>query len=113
MGVICAIRIRMSNSIVEKLEKELLDAMSNQAEDEKSIRDLAHRYRKAKFGPDYENPKSVGNTCSFCGKPETKIKQLVAGASSFICNECIELCYEIIHESKDCLLYTSPSPRDS
>ena len=35
--------------------------------------------------------------CSFCAKSEHKVKQLVAGPSVFICNECIDLCSDIVH----------------
>lgn len=38
--------------------------------------------------------------CSFCGKSQYKVKQLVAGPKdAFICNECTWLCWEIIIES--------------
>lgn len=36
--------------------------------------------------------------CSFCGKGQTKVKKLIAGPTLFICNECVELCSEIINE---------------
>jgi ATP-dependent Clp protease ATP-binding subunit ClpX len=35
--------------------------------------------------------------CSFCGRGHTEVEKLVDGPSVYICNECIELCYEIIH----------------
>ena len=38
--------------------------------------------------------------CSFCGKPKTDIKTLIAGPNNYICNECIDLCHDIIHEIK-------------
>ena len=38
--------------------------------------------------------------CSFCGKPKTEIKTLIAGPNQYICNECIDLCHSIIHEVK-------------
>ena len=38
--------------------------------------------------------------CSFCGKPKTEIKTLIAGPNNYICNECIDLCHNIIHEEK-------------
>lgn len=34
--------------------------------------------------------------CSFCGKTQDQVKRLVAGPNVFICNECIELCYDIV-----------------
>ena len=34
--------------------------------------------------------------CSFCGKGQDEVKKLIAGPTVYICNECIELCNEII-----------------
>jgi ATP-dependent Clp protease ATP-binding subunit ClpX len=36
--------------------------------------------------------------CTFCGKSQKQVKKLIAGPSVFICDECIELCNEIIEE---------------
>lgn len=36
--------------------------------------------------------------CSFCGKTQDQVRKLVAGPSAYICNECIDLCYEIVEE---------------
>ncbi len=36
--------------------------------------------------------------CSFCGKSQDEVKKLIAGPSVYICDECIELCNEIIEE---------------
>lgn len=36
--------------------------------------------------------------CSFCGKSQKQVKKLIAGGGVYICNECIELCNEIIEE---------------
>lgn len=55
--------------------------------------------------------------CSFCGKSQDEVRRLIAGPSVFICNECIELCNEIIVEEgmvegdeKDEL--TLPTPKE-
>lgn len=37
-------------------------------------------------------------TCSFCGKSQDDVKKLIAGPSVYICDECIDLCQEIIAE---------------
>ncbi|MGV0168647.1 ATP-dependent Clp protease ATP-binding subunit ClpX [Furfurilactobacillus sp. WILCCON 0119] len=37
-------------------------------------------------------------TCSFCGKSQDQVKKIVAGPGVYICNECIDLCKEIIDE---------------
>lgn len=39
--------------------------------------------------------------CSFCGKEQDQVKRLVAGPGVYICDECIELCNEIIAEETD------------
>lgn len=36
--------------------------------------------------------------CSFCGKNQSQVQKLIAGPNAYICNECIELCNEIIAE---------------
>ena len=36
--------------------------------------------------------------CSFCGKSQDEVKKLIAGPSVYICNECVDLCNEIIEE---------------
>src|SRR5204863_352166 len=37
-------------------------------------------------------------SCSFCGKSQREVKKLIAGPSVYICDECIELCNDIITE---------------
>jgi ATP-dependent Clp protease ATP-binding subunit ClpX len=37
-------------------------------------------------------------TCSFCGKPQRQVRKLIAGPGVYICDECIDLCNEIIDE---------------
>ena len=36
--------------------------------------------------------------CSFCGKSQHEVRKLIAGPSVFICDECVELCDDIIRE---------------
>ena len=36
--------------------------------------------------------------CNFCGKSQKQVKKLIAGPNVYICDECIELCNEIIEE---------------
>ena len=38
--------------------------------------------------------------CSFCGKSQHEVKKLIAGPAVFVCNECVELCAEIIHDEQ-------------
>jgi ATP-dependent Clp protease ATP-binding subunit ClpX len=39
--------------------------------------------------------------CSFCGKGQKEVKKLIAGPGVYICDECIDLCMDIIDEEKD------------
>ena len=54
--------------------------------------------------------------CSFCGKSQHEVKKLIAGPTVFICDECVELCMDIINEeNKDTLVKYQegvPSPRE-
>ncbi len=54
--------------------------------------------------------------CSFCGKSQHEVKKLIAGPTVFICDECVELCMDIINEeNKDSLVKYQegvPSPRE-
>ena len=36
--------------------------------------------------------------CSFCGKSQNEVKKLIAGPSVYICDECIDLCNDIIRD---------------
>ena len=50
---------------------------------------------------DRKNGKSDGDRllyCSFCGKSQHEVRKLIAGPSVFICDECVELCNDIIRE---------------
>jgi ATP-dependent protease Clp, ATPase subunit len=54
--------------------------------------------------------------CSFCGKSQHEVRKLIAGPTVFICDECVELCMDIIREeSKSNLIKSSvgvPTPRE-
>ncbi|MDP2299526.1 MAG: ATP-dependent Clp protease ATP-binding subunit ClpX, partial [Actinomycetota bacterium] len=39
--------------------------------------------------------------CSFCGKPQHQVRKLIAGPGVYICDECVELCTDIVDESQD------------
>ena len=62
---------------------------------------------------------STGDTkntlfCSFCGKSQHEVKKLIAGPTVFICDECVELCMDIIREETQASITKSddgvPSP---
>src|SRR3979409_2222066 len=74
------------------------------------------RYRRKarvnKFGD-----KDTKNTlyCSFCGKSQHEVRKLIAGPTVFICDECIELCKDIIHEDNASLVKSRdgvPTPKE-
>ena len=54
--------------------------------------------------------------CSFCGKSQHEVKKLIAGPTVFICDECVELCMDIIKEEYKTSLRKSadsvPSPKE-
>ena len=65
----------------------------------------------AKFGDSAELVK-----CSFCGKSQKQVKKLIAGPGVYVCNECIDLCNEIIDEENteetSASLEKLPNPRE-
>ena len=65
----------------------------------------------AKFGESGELLK-----CSFCGKTQKQVKKLIAGPGVYICDECIDLCNEIIEEELaepgDLIMDELPRPRE-
>ncbi|AQT05711.1 MULTISPECIES: ATP-dependent Clp protease ATP-binding subunit ClpX [Acetobacter] len=54
--------------------------------------------------------------CSFCGKSQHEVRKLIAGPTVFICDECVELCMDIIREEHKTTLVKSregvPTPRE-
>ena len=52
-------------------------------------------------------------TCSFCNKEKDIVKTLIAGPNQFICNECVDLCHEIIHDTKQAFASTSETDMSS
>ena len=47
----------------------------------------------------HDEPKNGVARCSFCGKPETLVHKLIEGPGVFICDECINLCYDLIEQT--------------
>ena len=54
--------------------------------------------------------------CSFCGKSQKEVKKLIAGPTVFVCDECVELCMDIIKEdtknNKIKIKQDVPKPRE-
>src|SRR5437867_1587054 len=54
--------------------------------------------------------------CSFCGKSQHEVRKLIAGPTVFVCDECVELCMDIIREENKSSLVKSrdgiPIPKE-
>ena len=55
--------------------------------------------------------------CSFCGKGQDEVKKLIAGPTVYICNECVELCNEIMADelfptAETAALKKLPAPKE-
>ncbi len=67
---------------------------------------------------DQENTSTDGKIlyCSFCGKSQHEVRKLIAGPSVYICDECVELCNDIIREELDEVSASDreqlPTPKD-
>ena len=48
--------------------------------------------------PNNDDIKERGICCSFCGKPQSEARRLIAGPGVYICDECIELCMSILED---------------
>ena len=63
-----------------------------------------------------DKPEKNNLYCSFCGKSQHEVKKLIAGPTVFICDECVELCMDIIKEENKTNIVRSkvgvPPPRD-
>jgi ATP-dependent Clp protease ATP-binding subunit ClpX len=79
----------------------------------------------AQCGKDYNMSKVSGSNggdskntlyCSFCGKSQHEVRKLIAGPTVFICDECVELCTDIIREENKSSMVKStegvPSPQE-
>lgn len=53
--------------------------------------------------------------CSFCGKSQHEVRKLIAGPTVYICNECVELCMDIVREDGKNMVFSGeglPKPKD-
>ena len=51
--------------------------------------------------PRHNDDRSGNLVCSFCGKSQDEVRKLIAGPTVYICDECIDLCNDIIAEERD------------
>ena len=49
--------------------------------------------------PNYDDGKEL--KCSFCGKPQSRVRKLIAGPNVYICDECIGVCTSILDDELD------------
>ena len=49
--------------------------------------------------PNYKDEKPL--KCSFCGKPQNRVRKLIAGPGVYICDECIGVCTSILEDELD------------
>ncbi len=65
---------------------------------------------------DSDKPDKTELFCSFCGKSQHEVKKLIAGPTVFICDECVELCMDIIREETKSSIVKSklgvPTPKE-
>jgi hypothetical protein len=66
------------------------------------LTDAFHKYAAEEISKEIEKPPT--SYCSFCGESQHEIEKLIAGPNVFICNECVELCMDIIRVESE------PSP---
>ncbi|MFQ7736841.1 MAG: ClpX C4-type zinc finger protein, partial [Emergencia timonensis] len=57
--------------------------------------------------------------CSFCGKPQSQVRRLVAGPGVYICDECVEMCMDIVADAikesettTESIKYDLPKPKE-
>ena len=55
-----------------------------------------------------QKKKKVIANCSFCGKPNNRVKKLIAGPGVYICNECIDLCNGLVDKTIESRPHLAP-----
>lgn len=62
------------------------------------------------------NSTTIQQRCSFCGKGAGQVKRLFSGHQAYVCNECVELCSDLLHNSPDVdqpqEIHDLPAPTD-
>ena len=59
---------------------------------------------------DFQDDQLLSCTCSFCGKNQDEVNKLIAGPDVYICDECVDLCNEIVVDSAENADTAAPSP---
>jgi hypothetical protein len=93
--------------LVDKVQRHAVSVAGEQARRRAFLRGglgISHRARIGFLGQGFRHmaDESTGDEkllyCSFCGKSQHEVRKLIAGPSVFICDECVELCMDIIRE---------------
>lgn len=85
---------RKTAALAMELSKAKREATSLKAQLDKAIRERDEaRSELAKVKPPLY--------CSFCGKDQYEVMQLIAGPKVFICDECVDLCAGIVREARE------------
>lgn len=79
-----------------ELVQEILDE-----EQKEPVPEFIAEQEKLDNSKDSKDSKDLRSKCSFCGKSAAQVMRLISGAGVFICNECVELCQEIVAEIGD------------
>jgi len=70
-------------------------------------------FRRPPKPPEGTTPAPSNLHCSFCGKSQDEVRKLIAGPTVYICDECIDLCNDIIAEEIDQEDSLAPESRSS
>ena len=79
------VRVDRAQGIGERVQRIQLDAEGLDSFMEHAAADFARRAQDP-------SPR-----CDFCDKSSREVAKLIAGPTTYICNECVELCHEIVH----------------
>jgi ClpX C4-type zinc finger len=64
-------------------------------------RDATNAAKKPPVSPETPGEPRPTIRCSFCGKHQDEVRKIIAGPTVYICDECIDLCNDIIYEEID------------
>src|SRR5437867_4375501 len=90
--------------ILDKLIEDKKSPRGSQVAKElkKLVTAIEDSFKKSYYESDSEQDQQRKPlVCSFCGKSQDEVRKLIAGPTVYICNECIDLCNDIIRDEAD------------
>lgn len=78
-----------------KILKEFVAAQEELTAAQDALTRITHRMSGKK---PLSSKDGVVLSCSFCGATQNEVRKLIAGPSVYVCDECVELCNQVIHE---------------